>query len=265
MLRKKQLFTVLSMVVLLALVLAGCSAQASAQTGSTGSGFTGYGTVTQVNFTDTVESTGQIQPQHMTSLSFSTSGTVAQSKVQVGQTVNAGDMLMSLNPASVPANLLTAQTDLTNAQNALNQLTNPDLSTISNALKSLSDAYTSYQQAQAALSNAIISNQTASDSTLYNNWLASKNALDSAQNNLPLANASIDVQAYFQALRDTNALQAGLTAAEAIAGINSTDTTLAQKVSALETAVQGSQNNASILQATLSPEVSQLASTLSDK
>ncbi len=166
MFQNKRVFAVLSVIVLLALVLAGCSGAANAQTGSTSGGFTGYGKVTQVSYTDTVESTGQIQPQHMTSLSFSTTGTVAQSKVQVGQTVNAGDTLMTLDPTSVPANLLTAQTDLTNARNALNQLTNPDLSTISNAEKALSDAYTNYQQAQIALSNAIISNQTATDTIL---------------------------------------------------------------------------------------------------
>ncbi len=99
MFNNKRVFAVLSIVMLLALVLASCSAQANAQTGSTSGGFTGYGKVSQVSYTDTVESTGQIQPQHMTSLSFSTTGTVAQSKVQVGQTVNAGDILMTLDPA----------------------------------------------------------------------------------------------------------------------------------------------------------------------
>ena len=214
MFHNKRVFATLSIIVLLALVLAGCSAQGNAQTGTTTGGFTGYGTVTQESFTDTVESTGQIQPQHMTSLSFSTTGIVAQNKVEVGQTVSAGDTLMTLDPASVPANLLTAQTDLTNARNAYSQLTNPDLSTISNAEKALSSAYTNYQQAEAALSNAIISNQTASDVSLYKNWLDSKTALDAAQNNLPLANASIDVQAYYQAVRETSQLQAQLVAAE---------------------------------------------------
>ena len=152
MVKNKRIFGVLSVIVLLSLILAGCSGAANAQTGSTsGSNFTGNGTVNQVSYTDTVESTGQIQPQHITSLSFSTTGTVAQSNVQVGQTVNAGDTLMILDPATVPSNLASAQTDLTNAQNALIQLTNPDLSTISNAQKALSNAYTSYQQAQDAL------------------------------------------------------------------------------------------------------------------
>jgi multidrug efflux pump subunit AcrA (membrane-fusion protein) len=265
MFNNKRVFAVLSIVMLLALVLASCSAQANAQTGSTSGGFTGYGKVSQVSYTDTVESTGQIQPQHMTSLSFSTTGTVAQSKVQVGQIVNAGDVLMTLDPGSVSGNLLTAQTDLTNARNALSQLTNPDLSTISNAEKALSEAYTNYQQAQTALSNAIISNQSATDPKLYHNWLESKAALDSAQNKLPLANASIDVQAYYQEVRDTSQLQAQLTAAGDNASIHTTDTALAQKVADLQTAVQESQTKENDLQAGLSSTMVELANTLSDK
>jgi multidrug efflux pump subunit AcrA (membrane-fusion protein) len=265
MFHKKRTLAVFSLVVMAAMVLASCSTGANAQTGGTSGSFTGNGKVTQVSYTDTVESTGQIQPQHIASLSFSTTGTVAQSNVQVGQTVKAGDILMTLDPASVPANLLTAQTDLTNAQNALIQLTNPDLSTISTAEKALSDAYTSYQQAQEALSNAIISNQSATDADLYNNWLASKTALNSALNDLPLANASIDVQAYFQALRDTNQLQNSLKVAEDNAALHPTDAVIAQKVTDLKNAVSDSQAKESDLQAGLSPDVITLVKNLSDQ
>jgi RND family efflux transporter MFP subunit len=265
MFQNKRTFAVVSVIMLLALVLAACSGAANAQTGSSSGNFTGYGTVTQVNYTDTVESTGQIQPQHITSLSFSTTGIVAQSKVQVGQSVKAGDMLMMLDPATVPANLAVAQIDLTNARNAYNQLTNPDLSTISNAEKALSSAYTNYQQAQSALSNAIISNQSASDASLYSNWLDSKTALDTAQNNLPLANASIDIQAYYQAVRETSQLQAQLIAIEQNASIHPADTAQAQKVSDLQAAVQASQNKQNDLQAGVASNVVDLANALSEK
>jgi multidrug efflux pump subunit AcrA (membrane-fusion protein) len=265
MIHNKRIFAVMSTIVLAALVLASCSAQANAQTGGTSGSFTGYGKVAQISYTDTVESTGQIQPQHIASLTFSTTGTVAQSNVQVGQTVKAGDTLMNLDPNSVPANLLTAQTDLTNAQNALIQLTNPDLSTISSAEKTLSDAYTSYQQAQAALSNAIISNQSATDPTLYSNWLDSKTSLDGAQNNMPLANASIDIQAYYQTVRDTSQLQNSLTAAEDNAALHPNDTLLAQKVTDLKNAVSESQTKESNLQAGLSDGVVTLVNDLSSQ
>lgn len=265
MLHYKRVLTMMSITLLLALVLAGCSGQADTQASSATGGFTGYGTVTQENFTDTVESTGQIQAQHMTSMSFATTGTVAQSKVEVGQSVSAGDTLMTLDPGSVPANLLTAQTDLTNARNAYNQLTNPDLSTISNAQKGLSNAYTNYQQAEDALSNAIISNQTASDATVYKNWLESKTALDSAQNDFPMANASIDVQAYYQAVRETSQLQAQQVAAETNANNHPTEATLAQKLTVIQAAVQASQNKQSNLQAGLPANYIDLANTLSEK
>ena len=265
MFQNKRAIAGLSVIILLALVLAGCSGQANPQTGSTSGGFNGYGTVTQVSHTDTVESTGQIQAQHITSMSFSTTGTVAQSKVQVGQTVNAGDNLMTLDPATVPANLAAAQTNLTNARNALIQLTTPALSTISNAEKALSSAYTNYQQEEVAVSTAIITNQTASDSALYNNWMESKTALDTAQNSLPLANASIDVQAYYQAVRDTSQLQAQLTAAGENASVHPMDTVMAQKVTDLQTAVQNSQTKQNDLQASLSSNYVELANTLSEK
>jgi multidrug efflux pump subunit AcrA (membrane-fusion protein) len=265
MIYNKRNLAVISIFVLAAMVLASCSAQANAQTGGSSGNFTGYGKVAQISYTDTVESTGQIQPQHIASLTFSTTGTVAQSNVQVGQTVKAGDTLMTLDPTSVPANLLTAQTDLTNAQNALIQLTNPDFSTISTAEKALSDAYTSYQQAQAALSNAIISNQNATDSTLYSNWLDSKTALDSAQNDMPLANTTIDVQAYYQSVRDTSQLQNSLTAAEDNAALHPNETVLAQKVTDLKNAVSDSQTKESNLQAGLSTDVVTLVKDLSNQ
>jgi multidrug efflux pump subunit AcrA (membrane-fusion protein) len=265
MIHNKRILAVMSVIVLAAMVLASCSAQANAQTGGSSGNFTGYGKVAQISYTDTVESTGQIQPQHIASLTFSTTGIVAQSNVQIGQTVKEGDTLMTLDPTSVPANLLTAQTDLTNAQNALIQLTNPDLSTIATAQKALSDAYTNYQQAQAALSNAIISNQGATDSTLYNNWLDSKTALDSAQNNLPLANASIDVQSYYQAVRDTSQLQNSLTVAEDNAALHPNDSVVAQKVTDLKSAVSDSQVKESSLQAGLSSDVVTLVNDLSNQ
>ncbi len=264
MYHNKRAVALFSLFVLASLILAGCSGSANAQTGSTSSGFTGYGTVTQVNYTNTVESTGNIEPQHIASLTFSTTGIVAQSNVQVGQQVKAGDTLMTLDPASVAASLATAQTDLTNAQNSLDQLTNPDLSTVATAQNTLSSAYTSYQQALDALSNAIISNKSSGSSDVYTTWLAANTALDVAQNEMPLANASIDVQAYYQAVRDTSQMQAELTAAQQNASLHPEDTVLAQKVSDLQTALKQSQMNESDMQTALSPNMATLVNTLSD-
>ncbi len=265
MFHNKRMIAVLSFIILASMVLAACSGAANAQTGSTSGGFTGYGKVTQVSYTNTVESTGNIQPQHIASLSFSTTGTIATTNVQVGQNVKAGDTLMTLNPSSVPANLQTAQSDLTSAQNALSQLTNPDLSTVATAQNTLATAYTSFQSAQSALSNAIINNQTASSSTLYSNWLAAKTALDTAQNNMPLANAPINVQSYYQSVMDTTALQAELTDAQSNAALQPTDAVLTQKVNDLQSAVNTSQQTESSMAAGISSQEVQLVNTLADK
>jgi len=262
MFHDKRVLTIVSTVVLLALVLAGCAGTANGQSSS---GFTGYGTVAQVSYTNTVESTGNIEPQHIASLSFSTTGNVAMTEIKVGQKVNAGDTLMTLDPTTVPSNLQSAQTDLTNAQNALNQLTNPDLDTVANAQAALSNAYASFQQAQSALSNAIINNQAASSDTLYTSWLDAKTALDQAQNNLPLANAPIDVQAYYQAVSDASVLQEELAAAEQNSSNNPQDSIMAQKVTSLQAAVQNSQAKETQLQAGLSAGVVQLVNSLVDK
>jgi RND family efflux transporter MFP subunit len=263
--QNKRLFAVLSIIVLLAIILAGCSGSANAQTGTNSSGFTGYGTVNQVSYTNTVESTGQIQPQHIASITFTTTGKVAHNNIAVGQTVSAGQTLMSLDPASVSSNLLTAQTNLTNAETALAQLTTPELSTVSNAQKALSAAYNTYQQAQANLSSAIIGNSTASDKTNYNDWLAAKTDLLSAQNSLPLANAPITVQEYFQAVRDTSALSDALTDAQNNAKLHPDNTTLAQKVTDLQAALQTNQTAQNNLQTSVDSTTAALVIALSDK
>ncbi len=264
MFHNKKVLVVFSLTVAFALILAACSGSANAQTGSSGN-FTGYGQVKQVNYTNTTEATGQIAPAHMASLSFSTTGKVAQTDAQVGQTVSSGQTLMTLDPASVPSSLATAQTNLTNAQTTLNQLTNPELSTVSTAGQALSAAYTAYQTAQVNLASAIISNQTASEAANYTSWQDAKAALDGALNALPLANSSIMVQEYFQAVRDTATLQAELAAAQQNAGIHPSDATLAQKVSDLQAAVQTSQTTQDGLQANIDTTTAGLVIDLSNK
>jgi HlyD family secretion protein len=198
-------------------------------------------------------------------LAWETTGNVDKVFVEVGQVITAGQTLATLAQSSLPQNIILAQSDLITARNAVTQLTNPDFSTISNAEKALAAAYTSYQQAQTNLTNAIITNQNANDLTLYNDWFNTKTALDVARNNMPLANASIDVQAYYQALRTTSQLQDALTVAQASTSAHPEDTALAQKVADLQVAVQDSLTKQTNLQAGLSSEAIELVSALSDK
>jgi HlyD family secretion protein len=100
---------------------------------------------------------------------------------------------------------------------------------------------------------------------LYNDWFDMKTALDAARNNLPLANASIDVQAYYQAVRTTSQLQVELTIAQNNASALPDDVLLAQKVTDLEHAVQDSLTKQNTLQSGLSSVTSDLVITLSDR
>jgi multidrug efflux pump subunit AcrA (membrane-fusion protein) len=221
-------------------------------------------TATQGNLTATIGATGTVRPDQTAMLAWETTGNVDQVYVEVGQVITAGQMLASLAQSSLPQNIILAQSDLITARNAVTQLTNPDFSTISNSEKALAAAYTSYQQAQTNLTNAIITNQNANDLALYNDWFNAKTSLDTARNNLPLANASIDIQAFYQTVRATSQFQDALTMAQDSANAHPEDIALAQKVADLQIAVQDSLTKQNNLQAGLASDTIDLVSTLSD-
>jgi multidrug efflux pump subunit AcrA (membrane-fusion protein) len=216
------------------------------------------------DLTATAGATGTVRAEQTALLLWQTSGIVDKVNVQVGQVVTTGQTLASLTLSSLPQNIILAQSDLVSARDALAKLTNPDLSTISAAKKSLAAVYTAYQQAQNSLSNAIITNQNSNDVALYNDWFNMKTALDAAQNNLPLANASIDVQAYYQTVRATSLLQDELDKAQNNTTAFPNDTLLAQKVNDLEKAVQDSLIKQNNMQTSLPSTSSDLVITLSD-
>jgi multidrug efflux pump subunit AcrA (membrane-fusion protein) len=221
-------------------------------------------TAGQGNLTATVGATGTVRADQTAMILWQTSGIVDNVYVKVGQVIKTGQTLADLKQSSLPQNLIMAQSDLSTARDALSKLTNPDLSTVSTSEKALAAAYSGYQQAQNNLTNAIITNQNANDASLYNDWFTTKTALDAARNDLPLANATIDVQAYYQAVRTTRQLQDELSIARDNAQAHPADALLAQKVSDLEIAVQNSLSKQSGFQSGLSADTSNLVITLSD-
>ena len=81
--------------------------------------------VTEGTFTTTVEAKGQLKPISASVVSPSVDGTVEQINVQAGQSVNEGDVLMTIkndeldrNVAEAQRAVATAQEDLANAQKA---------------------------------------------------------------------------------------------------------------------------------------------------
>lgn len=66
--------------------------------------------------------TGTVQPSQTAALTWSASGTVGEVNVSLGDSVEKDQVLMSLDPDTVSVDILQAQVDVINAQNALDDL-----------------------------------------------------------------------------------------------------------------------------------------------
>ena len=156
--------------------------------------------VTTLRAVSSVDSTGAIEPEQTASLSLKTSGTVATVPVKVGNHVKAGDVLMTLDPASAPTNVIQAQADLSAAKTNLDDLLHPSATTLANAQKAVADAQTALNTAQRTLRNT----QHPVGQTLTDTVASKKLALDTALTNRTLGTVSSDSQALVQATSDTN-------------------------------------------------------------
>lgn len=128
--------------------------------------------VMEGTFTTTVEAKGQLKPISASVVSPSVDGTVAQINVQAGQTVNEGDVLMTIKNdeldsavAEAQRAVAAAQEDLANAQKALAAAqaaptmdadgtavptdTSADASAVSSAQRNLASAQATLEQANA--------------------------------------------------------------------------------------------------------------------
>lgn len=114
MLHKYQTKLFISMALLLSVgMLAGCaSTKATAET-------SGTGVVTESTMTDTVESSGAVSAYQLATLTWKTSGTVSEVDVKTNQIVKSGDVLMTLDSTTAPANIIQSIADLVSAQQAL--------------------------------------------------------------------------------------------------------------------------------------------------
>ena len=78
--------------------------------------------VVSLTLTETVDSTGSLEAEPFASLNWKTSGTVSVVKVQPGDFVKAGDILLTLDPTSTSSSIVSAQADLITAQENLDDL-----------------------------------------------------------------------------------------------------------------------------------------------
>lgn len=116
------------------LALAGCSGSAR-RTSAAG----GTGEVQSISVTETIETTGNLSADKLTTLKWGTSGVVEQVNVKVGDQVKINEVLAGLRLDSVPAEVVTGQSELATAQRDLQDML---------------DSGTSLAQAQLAVVNA---------------------------------------------------------------------------------------------------------------
>jgi len=130
------------------------------------------------NITDYVGATGSVRANQTATVSWQTSGRVANVYVEKGQVVEVDAKVADLDPSSLSQTLILAKADLISAQKALD-----DLMTGSEAR---ANAHLALIQAQQALDDA----EEESQSKLYQR--ASQETIDIAKANLITANEALD-------------------------------------------------------------------------
>ncbi len=94
---------------------------------STGTGNAAVATeakVTSLNVSETIEASGSLEAQPFARLDWKASGVVQAVNVQAGDFVKAGDILVTLQPSSTSASIVSAQADLVTAQKNLEDILN---------------------------------------------------------------------------------------------------------------------------------------------
>lgn len=118
-------------------------------------------TVTQGSITETVSATGNTVPMQSVVLGFQNTGTIARVYYNLGERVNAGAVIASLDTANLSAALEQAQANLAAAQADLAGLT------VGTRPKQLAIDQNSVTQDEIALANAVASAYTVSDTAIH--------------------------------------------------------------------------------------------------
>ena len=175
--RKISRFSMIAIMILSLSMLEGC-----AKTTSSASQ-TGTGVVTETTMTDTVESSGSVSARQLATLSWGTSGNVLQLNIAANDIVESGDVLMTLDSQSAPADVIQAISTLVTAQQ--NLVTAKESKTaIAEAEVALNEAKDNYYQALGysyTLDKAIGTDDY--NAILKNNVVKAQEALDRAEKN----------------------------------------------------------------------------------
>jgi RND family efflux transporter MFP subunit len=104
-------------------------------------------TVESLDVSETVESSGSLAAQPFASLEWKTSGVVESVNFATGDIVKTSDVLVALKPSSTSSNIVSAQADLIEAQNNLEDLLKSDTDRAQVAID-LQDAKDTYKTAK---------------------------------------------------------------------------------------------------------------------
>jgi HlyD family secretion protein len=159
-------------------------------------------TIQRGNLSRIVEAKGTIESNQSSLLFWKIPGKVANVFVEPGDQVHVGDTLATLDMASLPSYIITAQAELLNAQRALDDLLNTNLQraqaqkVVEDAQKALEDSrHPERLQAQALL--AVAQAQEAVDNAQRNYEIITtpvkQSAIDQAYANLLLAEDKVKV------------------------------------------------------------------------
>ncbi len=127
---------------LLPLALAGCDKADKTASATT------TGLVTESTLTDTVESSGSLQADQVATLTWGTSGVVTLVRVNTGDKVNSGDVLIELDATTVPAEIINGFVELSEAK--LNLEDAKSQSSTAQAAVALAEAQAEFEDALAA-------------------------------------------------------------------------------------------------------------------
>lgn len=97
-----------------------------------------------------IGATGVVHSNQNTVLTWQTTGTVEEVNVKIGDTVEVGQELASLEQTSLPQNVILAQVDLINAQKTLQNLLEGDPLAVLKALQAVSQAEQALLEAERA-------------------------------------------------------------------------------------------------------------------
>ncbi len=90
--------------------------------------------------TSSISGSGSVASGQGSVINWQTSGTVDSVPVKIGQQVKTGDVLATLDPTTVSTSIISAQSDLINAQTALNSLLTPTALQLAQAQAAVSTA-----------------------------------------------------------------------------------------------------------------------------